>query len=113
METTLDIGKNIIVQISALAKNENIEFDIMALKILDLGLRVYQSSLEKEDPVVEVDPIMIEMLNKILAIHVLMKETIGHVFNKERSIHKAYDALSAINIAEHMAKSYIEGTQSF
>jgi hypothetical protein len=97
METTLDMGKNIIAQISALAKNENIEFDIMALKILDLGLRVYQSSLEKEDTVIEFDPITKGKLNKILATHLLVKEALCHVFTKERSLYKAYDGFSRIS----------------
>ena len=44
MEITLDMGKNVANEISDIAKSDGVDFDVAALKILDLGLRVYQSS---------------------------------------------------------------------
>ena len=111
MEVTLDIGKNVVNEISDIAKSDGIDFDIAALKILDLGLRVYQSSLEK-DAGNTPDPLLMELLNETLKNNYLLKETLGHVFIKERSMLKTYDALSAINVAEKMAKSFISGKKT-
>ena len=49
MEITLDIGKNILSEIEVIAKIEKIDIDIFALKMLDLGLKIYQSSKENSE----------------------------------------------------------------
>lgn len=107
MEITLDIGKNIANAIEEIAKDEKQEFEIMALKILDLGLRVYQSSKEKVDD--KQDPILENILNLSLENGYLIKEVIGHVFARDRSAIKAYDAPSAITVAENMARAFMQG----
>ena len=111
MEITLDIGKNIAKQISDIAKSDDLEFDIVALKMLDLGLRIHQSSLEKtkED---SVPPDLNGLLNKVMENNYLLKETLGHVFHKEKSMLKTYDAMTAITVSENMAKSFMDGKAS-
>lgn len=107
MEITLDVGKHIVNEIKKIAAQEKNDFDIVALKILDLGLRVYQSSKNKpDDPVA--DPMLVDIFKNSLEINFLMKEIIGHVFVKDRSTIKAYDHLTAINVSENMAKAFIK-----
>lgn len=108
MEITIDIGKHIAKQITDIANHEKIEFDIAALKMLDLGLRIHQSSLEKEHDN-EVDQIHDLILNKVMENNYLLKETLGHVFMKERSMLKTYDEMTAIAVVENMAKSFVNG----
>ena len=57
MEITLDVGKNIVNEIEKIAATEKNDFDIVALKVLDLGLRVYQSANTKSDEVT-IDPVL-------------------------------------------------------
>ena len=111
MEVTLDIGKYMAKQISDIANSEQEEFDIVALKILDLGLRIYKSSLDTDNQN-STDPILLELLNQIIENNYLLKETLGHVFIKERSTLKTYDATSAITVAKNMAKSFVDGRKT-
>ena len=111
MEITIDIGKHVAKQIADLAKSENVDFDIAALRMLDLGLRVHESSSEN-NAIKEPDPLLLTLLDKVLVNHFLMQETLGHVFVKERSMLKTYDALSAISVAEHRARSFVDGRVS-
>ena len=108
MEITLDVGKNIVNEIEKIAATEKNDFDIVALKVLDLGLRVYQSANTKSDEVT-IDPVLSDIFKTSLEINFLLKEVIGHVFSKDRSTIKAYDHLSAISVAENMAKAFIHG----
>ena len=108
MEITLDVGKNIIHDIGKLAEKEKSEFDIVALKILDLGLRVYQADKNNSDEVV-VDPMLSDIFRNTLESNFLLKEIIGHVFVRDKSTIKAYNHLSAISVSENMAKAFIKG----
>ena len=108
MEITIDIGKNVAKQLSDISKSDDIEFQIAALKMLYLGIRIYQSSLEKDkDTPAPVD--INGLLNKVMENNYLIKEMIGHVFQKERSMLKTYDAMTAIVVSENMAKSFMDG----
>lgn len=106
MEITIDIGKNIYKQITDIAVHEKIDFDIAAIKAIDIGVRVYLSSLEKKS---EPDPVLVEILEKLKENNILAKETICHVFNKDKSMLKAYDTATAIQLSESMAKSFTQG----
>lgn len=110
MEITIDIGKHVAKQISDIALSEKIDFDIAALKILDLGIRLHLSSLDKEKENIS-DPILNIILNKTIESNYLLKETLGHVFNKDRSMLKTYDSMTAIAVSENMAKSYMDGNK--
>lgn len=111
MEITLDVGKNIASEIEKLAVNEKTDFEIVALKILDLGLRVYQSSNDDKSDELVNEPMLVDIFKNSLETKFLLKEIIGHVFIKERSTIKAYDHLSAINVSENMAKSFMQGKE--
>lgn len=112
MEITLDVGKNIINEIQKLAEKEKTDFDIVALKLLDLGLRVYQSANNNSGEK-EVDPMLIDIFRHSLETNFLIKEMLGHVFIKDRSTFKTYDHTSAISVSENMAKAYISGSERF
>ncbi len=109
MEITLDAGKNVIQSINEIANKEKTEFELVALKMLDLGIRVYQSSNVDEK---ELDPLLSEVFNLSLVNNFMIKEIMGHVFLKERSAIRAYDAPSAISCAENMLKSFNQGKSS-
>lgn len=107
MDITLDIGKNVVESIDSLAKEEQKQFDIMALELLDLGLRVHLSSKKSEDSNVS-DPILSTLLHKVAANQFMLKEILSHVFIKERSFLKTYDALTAISVTQHMADAFMD-----
>jgi len=111
MEITIDIGKHVVKKITDIALSEKIDFDIAALNLLDLGLRIHQSSLEKDDDN-NLDPTMSVILNKTIENNYFIKETLGHVFTKERSMLKTYDAITAIAVVENMAKSFMDGKKT-
>ena len=48
MEITIDAGKNIIQQITDIAKSNNIDFDVAALNMIDLGIKMHLASLERD-----------------------------------------------------------------
>ena len=81
MEVTLDIGKHIFSEIETIAKIEKIGFDVFELKMLDLGLRVYQSS--KEDlPSISQESLLEDILKKCLKTNLLLEEAMGHLLIK-------------------------------
>ena len=43
MEISIDVGKHVVDEIQNIALSENKDFDIISSKILELGLRIYQS----------------------------------------------------------------------
>lgn len=108
MEITLDIGKHIANDISKIADTDQIDFEIAALKLLDLGLRVHLANIGNDNSDGR-DPIFTEILNESVKSNYLLKEVLGHIFVKDRSTFKAYDAISAYRVAESMADSFIEG----
>ena len=112
MEITLDVGKNIFNDIEKIAKTDNEDFEITALKLLDLGVRVHLANL-KQDGNDEADPILTLLLIEAIKSNNLLKEVLGHVFIKEKSIYKAYDAESAYRVVEHMAKACLDNKTSF
>ena len=107
MDITIDIGKHVIEKISAIAKEESKQFDIMLLELIDLGLRIYLSSKESDDNVIS-DPILSTILHKAAGSQFLLREILSHVFNKDHSYFKVYDADTAIKISQNMADSFME-----
>ena len=87
------------------------EVDLVALKLLDLGLRIHLAS-SKNDDSNSMDPILSELLNKTVENNYLLKETLGHVFLKDKSRLKTYDDTTAIIVIENMAKSFVDGKLS-
>ena len=108
MEITLDIGKHIASDISKIAHADHVDFEISALKLLDLGLRVHLANIENKDKDGR-NPILNEILTESVKSNYILKEVLGHVFVKENSTFKTYDAMSAFRVAENMADSFIEG----
>lgn len=109
MEITLDMGKNTAKSIQDLAEKERCEFDLMALKIIDLGLRVYAASREADEP--EENPLLVKLHTLALENNLLLKEALGHVFSRERSPIKAYDSSAAIHVIESMTKVIVNQSQ--
>ncbi len=98
MEISIDIGKHVVDEMQNIALSENKDFDIISSKILELGLRVYQSSKDDNDK--NKDPLLINIFRKSAESNLLIKEIIGHIFDKNRSNIKAYDHSSAIHAIE-------------
>jgi hypothetical protein len=98
VEISIDIGKNVVDEMQNIALSENKDFDIISSKILELGLRVYQSSQDDNDK--NKDPLLINIFRKSAESNLLIKEIIGHIFDKNRSNIKAYDHSSAIHAIE-------------
>ena len=108
MEITIDAGKNIIQQITDIAKSNTIDFDVAALNMIDLGIKMHLASLERDafdDPSADLNL----MLKKIIENNLILRETLGHVFIKDRSSLNAYDEKTAIKIIENAARSFIDG----
>lgn len=106
MEITLDIGKNVFNEIEKMSLNEDTDFDSFALKMIDLGLRVFQSS--KEDAPSITDPLLDNILKKCLKTNFLLEEALGHIFVKERSTLKVYDHFTAITVIDNRVDAIIE-----
>ena len=49
MEISIDVGKHVVDEIQNIAQSENKDFDVISSKILELGLRVYQSSKSEDN----------------------------------------------------------------
>jgi hypothetical protein len=98
VEISIDIGKHVVDEMQNIALSENKDFDIISSKILELGLRVYQSSQDDNDK--NKDPLLINIFRKSAESNLLIKEIIGHIFDKNRSNIKAYDHSSAIHAIE-------------
>lgn len=111
MDITLDIGKNIIEKVTKIANEEKKELDVLLLELVDLGLRLYLSSKESKDDIVS-DPILSIILKNVACNTFLLREVLGHVFNKDNSYYKVYDTNTAINITKNMADSFMESIQS-
>lgn len=99
MEISIDVSKHVIDEIENIAQSENKDFDIISSKILELGLRVYQSS-KSDDNSTKEDPLLANIFRKSAESNLLIKEIIGHIFDKNRSGIKAYDHSSAIHAIE-------------
>lgn len=107
MEISIDVGKHVIDEIQNIAHIENKEIEVIASKIFELGLRVYQSA-KSEDNDQKPDPLLVNIFRKSAESNLLIKEIIGHIFDKNRSDIKAYDHSSAIHAIEKSVLFYIQ-----
>ena len=98
MEISIDVGKHVVDEIQNIALSENKDFDIISSKILELGLRIYQST--KNENKEENDPLLVSVFRRATESNLLIREMLGHVFDKNRSSLKAYDHSSAIHAIE-------------
>lgn len=105
----LDMGKDMVHSLNKIAAMEDKNIDIVALEMIAIGVRIYMASLEKR----ECEKNDIEPLRNILKTTIINQEILGEIltiiFNKERSRIGAYDAESALKLAEKMAEKYISG----
>jgi hypothetical protein len=107
MEISIDVGKHVVDEIQNIAQSENKDFDVISSKILELGLRVYQSS-KSEDNDKKHDPLLVNIFRKNAESNLLIKEIIGHIFDKNRSNIKAYDHSSVIHAIEKTVHFYMQ-----
>ena len=107
MEISIDVGRHVIDEIQNIAHIENKEIEVISSKILELGLRVYQST-KSEDNDQKPDPLLVNIFRKSAESNLLIKEVIGHIFDKNRSNIKAYDHLSAIHAIEKTVHFYMQ-----
>ena len=109
MEITIDIGGNVVKQLQDIAYNQGKEMEIVALDLLDIGLRVQASSSKNssDDGQQPVD----DTLKLLTENNLLCREILASTFNKSCSKLKVLNADTAINILEKMAASYLKGKQ--
>lgn len=107
MEISIDISSHVFDEIQNIANSESKNFDIISSKIIELGLRVYQSA-NNDDNDEESGPLLIDIFRKTIESNLLIKEMIGHVFDKKNSSIKAYDHSAAIHVIERMTHIFLQ-----
>ena len=106
MEISIDVSKHVVDEIQNIANLESKNFDVISSKILELGLRIYQST--KNDDKDEADPLLVSVFRRATESNLLIREMLGHVFDKNRSSLKAYDHSSAIHAIEKTTHFFLQ-----
>ncbi|WP_440617753.1 hypothetical protein [Cysteiniphilum sp. 6C5] len=104
MEMKLDIGANVYEELEKHAKNDSKSTANFALDMLDLGLRVHKSSLEKSDDVVIDDSV-----KYAIETNEVVKEIIRCVFDKTKTTGKFFDADTLLTMIENKTSAYLKG----
>lgn len=104
MEMKLDVGENVYVKLEKHAKNSSVTTAQFALDMLDLGLRVHQSSLEKTDDIAIDDG-----MKYAIETNEIVKEMIRCVFDKTKTTGKFFDADTLITMIENKTSAYLKG----
>jgi methyl coenzyme M reductase subunit D len=104
MEMKLDVGENVYVKLEKHAKNSSVTTAQFALDMLDLGLRVHQSSLEKTDDIAIDDG-----MKYAIETNEIVKEMIRCVFDKTKTTGKFFDADTLITMIENKTLAYLKG----
>ena len=100
----LDVGENVYVKLEKHAKNSSVTTAQFALDMLDLGLRVHQSSLEKTDDIAIDDG-----MKYAIETNEIVKEMIRCVFDKTKTTGKFFDADTLITMIENKTSAYLKG----
>ncbi|QDP73734.1 hypothetical protein FOG18_13835 (plasmid) [Legionella israelensis] len=108
MEMILDMGRDIVHSLEEIAAKEGKKTDIVALEMIAMGIRLYKASKEKSEEINDIDMVR-NILKTSLANQELLGEILSIIFNKERSRLGAYDAETAIKMADKLSEKYILG----
>lgn len=100
----LDVGANVYSELEKHAKNSGATTANFALDMLDLGLRVHKSSLEKSDETVVDDSV-----KYAIETNEVVKEIIRCVFDKTKTTGKFFDADTLITMIENKTSAYLKG----
>ena len=100
----LDMGVNVYEELEKHAKSSSKSTASFALDMLDLGLRVHKSSLEKSDDVVVDDSV-----KYAIETNEVVKEIIRCVFDKTKTTGKFFDADTLITMIENKTSAYLKG----
>ena len=92
MEISIDVGKHVVDEIQNIAQSENKDFDVISSKIIELGLRVYQSS-KSEDNDKKHDPLLVNIFRKNAESNLLIKE-INEINNRNRMLDETREKFS-------------------
>jgi len=106
MEISIDVSKHVVDEIQNIAHLESKNFDVISSKILELGLRIYQSTKHEDKD--ETDPLLLSVFRRATESNLLIREMLGHVFDKNRSSLKAYDHSSAIHAIEKTTHFFLQ-----
>ena len=104
MEIKLDVGENVYVKLEKHAKNSSVNTAQFALDMIDLGLRVHQSSLEKTDDIAIDDG-----MKYAIETNEVVKEMMRCVFDKTKTTGKFFDADTLITMIENKTSAYLKG----
>ncbi|MDA7742190.1 hypothetical protein N8865_01080 [Francisellaceae bacterium] len=108
MEIALDIGKNIHNKLGKYADTSGETIEDFTLNMIDLGLRIHESSLVKDDDIQPQD----ESLQATLENNKIIKEVIKCVFDRDKITGKLYDADTLITMAENTTAAYLSGKEA-
>ncbi|WP_419421608.1 hypothetical protein ACNVED_17090 (plasmid) [Legionella sp. D16C41] len=108
MEMILYMGRDIVHSLEEIAAREDKKTDIVALEMIAMGIRLYKASQLKNEDNNDIDMIR-NILKSSLINQELLSEILSIIFNKERSRLGAYDAETAIKMADKLSEKYILG----
>jgi len=100
---TLDVGRNVVTKLTAGASAEGLEREDFALNMMELGLRVFEASAEKDGGGDD------SWLALLLENNVMLKEITRCVFDKSKTADKVFDAESLLLMVQNNVKSYLQG----
>ncbi len=101
----LDIGANVYEELEKHAKSSSKSTANFALDMLDLGLRVHKSSLDKSSDDLAVD----DSVKYAIETNEVVKEIIRCVFDKTKTTGKFFDADTLITMIENKTSAYLKG----
>jgi hypothetical protein len=108
MEMKIDIGKNIYNKLSKYANSSGDDIEDFTLNMIDLGLRIHESSLDKND----VEQPKDESLKAVLENNQIIKEVIRCVFDRTKVTGKLFDAETLITMTENTTDAYLSGKEA-
>ena len=106
MEIILDMGRDTVHSLEEIAAKEDKKTDIVALEMIAMGIRLYKASQEKSEETNDIDMVR-NILKTSLSNQELLGEILSIIFNKERSRLGAYDAETAIKMADKLSEKYM------
>lgn len=104
----LDMGRDIVHSLEEIAVKEAKNVDVIALEMIAMGIRVYKASQQQNNESNDIDMFR-NVLKTTLTNQELLSEILSMIFNKDRSRLGAFDAETAIKMADKLSEKYIQG----
>lgn len=108
MEITLDVGANIYQSLTQFAEKEGKDFELFALDMLELGLRVQvanQEAGDSERPKFDITDVMLA----IVETRYQTEDILRMVFDKQRSHYKLYNSDATLSAIREKSLGFQDG----